>query len=259
MRTPGKPSEGADKSSAGADLGRGPPPQRSSVDVLLLAAFGPELAPLKPAFTDPASMSGLIGGLAVEARACGIGLATAAAFAGLLLRETKPRVVVLLGTCGVYAEPAPPGGRLPAIGDVIVARRICLVDPSTLLGHAEFPPAMAAPVVAHPRLGSSVARTGVEVVDVATTLAITVNEDAALRIARATGARAEHLEAYGVAVASAACGVPFAAVLGVANVVGSSGRQEWQSHHLRASAAAANVVLTWIEKWAAEGIAALTP
>ena len=40
--------------------------------------------------------------------------------------------------------------------------------------------------------------------------------------------------------------VPFAAVFGVANFVGASGRAEWLANHRRAEAAAGASVLQWI-------------
>jgi nucleoside phosphorylase len=253
-RSGGKATEGAEKPSA---LSLPSERATSSVDLLLLAAFGPELAPLKPAFADSEAMRGRIGGLVVEARACGIGVVTSAARASLHLRETRPRAVLLLGTCGVYSGAHERA--LAAIGDVVVSRQIYLVDPSALLGHTEFPPAMAPPISADVHLHHGAVRAGAAPADIATTLGITVDDAAALRIALETGAQVEHLEAYGVATACVACTIPFAAVLGVANRVGSAGRQEWRSHHLRASAAAVNVVLTWIEKCAAEGSAFPAP
>ena len=249
------------------------------VDVLLLAAFGPELAPLKPAFASsllaaspaaedapaPAgSMNGRIGprSLCVRAITCGIGLSAAAAYSSFQIRETRPRAVILLGTCGAYRACAPCAPREAAtlaIGDVIVSRRIVLADWATIEGHAQFPPATAEPISADAGLVESLARAGAARADVANTLGITVKDDVATRIAKSTGAEVEHLEAYGVATASAVSGVPFAAVLGVANAVGSAGRAEWRSHHVRASEAAARLVLTWIQTLAAEGLAPRVP
>ncbi|MGH7297349.1 MAG: phosphorylase, partial [Polyangiaceae bacterium] len=61
--------------------------------------------------------------------------------------------------------------------------------------------------------------------------------------ARSTACAAEHLEAYGVSAACAARGVPCAAALGVANVVGARARDEWRAHHRAAASAAVDVVL----------------
>jgi futalosine hydrolase len=231
----------------------GDEPQRQgssgSCDILLLAAFGPELAPLAPAMgtLGDGTMAALLGGVSVVARACGIGLPTAAAFSALHIHQTRPAAVVLLGTCGAYAATGGPA-ETPAIGEVVVSRHIQLVDPLALEHSTQFPEAMGAPMPASWRVVDALVARGLRAVDIATTLAITVNDEVAERIARATGTHVEHLEAYGVATASAACGVPFAAVLGIANSVGARGRVEWRNNHLRASAAAADEVLRWIKE-----------
>ena len=83
---------------------------------------------------------------------------------------------------------------------------------------------------------------------VACPLAIT-RPSAALgrRIAEATGATLENLEAFAVARAAAAAGVDFAAVLGVANRVGPTGHDEWQRHHRAASRAACELVARFLD------------
>ena len=68
--------------------------------------------------------------------------------------------------------------------------------------------------------------------------AITVDDAAATLIARSSAAHVEHLEAYGVAAACAARGIPFGSALGVANHVGARAREEWRAHHRKAAAAA---------------------
>jgi nucleoside phosphorylase len=87
-------------------------------------------------------------------------------------------------------------------------------------------------------------------VEVATTLGVTVDEEAAACVAR-TGAEVEHLEAFSVASACEAARVAFVAVLGVSNVVGSSAREQWRAHHRAASCAAATEVVGWLERGAA--------
>ena len=72
-----------------------------ATDLLILAAFEPELAPLSLAL-GPA-MTASAGGLSVAARIAGIGLAAAAAGAAVHIGELEPRAVVLVGTCGAYA------------------------------------------------------------------------------------------------------------------------------------------------------------
>jgi nucleoside phosphorylase len=88
---------------------------------------------------------------------------------------------------------------------------------------------------------------------VATTLAITTDDAVAVRAARATTSHVEHLEAYGVAAACAARGVPFAAALGVANYVGARAREEWRAHHRTSASAAVDAVLRCLDDWPSLG------
>jgi nucleoside phosphorylase len=207
------------------------------VDVLLVAAFHPELAPLAPVLGEATAR---VAGASAAARVVGIGLPMAAVGAAMLLGELQPRAVILVGTCGAYI------GSDLAIGDVITARRVRLVDPGVVAATAQFPEPMSVAIDAHASLAAGLEATGAHRVDVATTLAITVDDAAAGAIAHATRAQVEHMEAYGVAVACAARGVPFGALLGVANFVGARGRGEWRAHHTTAAAAAADRVVHWL-------------
>ncbi len=212
-----------------------PPPS----DIALLAAFHPELAHLRTVLGD--TMRARVGNVDVAARAVGIGVPMAAAGCAMHLGELRPRAALAIGTCGAYA------GSGIAIGDVVVARRVRLVDPSVLRGLAQFPDPMSVVADAAGSLVDGILRaTASKGADVATTLAVTIDDDEAARIAKATGAAAEHLEAHAVATACAARGVPFCAVLGVANIVGRSARAEWRVHHHDAARAAAEAVLTWL-------------
>jgi nucleoside phosphorylase len=209
--------------------------------VALFAAFLPELAPLHGALGD--AFAGRVGATHVVARAVGIGMPTAAAGAAAQIAELGPRAVVAIGTCGVYATRVPSSLR---VGDVVVARRVRLADGCVAAGVAQFPEPMAVTTQAHPGLAEALARAGAHPADVGTTLSITTDDAAAARTAEAAGVQVEHLEAFGVAVACAARGVPFGAVLGVANTVGSRARDEWRAHHREAAAAAVRVVLGWL-------------
>jgi futalosine hydrolase len=207
-------------------------------DVLILAAFDSELAPLSAALG--ASMTATLGGLRVSARIAGIGLPLAAVGAASHLGELDPHAVVLLGTCGAYV------GSGLAIGDVVAGRRLCLVDPASLASEAQFPEPMATVLQAHAPMTDALVALGVRATCVATTLAITIDDAAATRIARGSGAEVEHLEAQGVATACAARGVPLAVLLGVANFVGARGRAEWRANHRDAETAAGGRLLQWL-------------
>jgi nucleoside phosphorylase len=211
----------------------------SPCDVAVFAAFHPELAALRAAFGD--ALRGRVANVEVVAQVVGIGLPMAAAGCAMHLGDLRPRAALVIGTCGAYADSG------LAIGQVVVGRRVRLVDPSALRGLSQFPEPMSTASDAHASLLESVARaTGASPVDVATTLAITVDDGTAAAISQATGARVEHLESYAVATACAARGIPFGAVLGVANFVGSRAREEWRVHHHRAAGAAAGAVLAWL-------------
>jgi nucleoside phosphorylase len=206
------------------------------VDVLVVAAFPPELAPLREALgTD---LRRRVAGLDVAAKAVGIGLATAAAGAAGRIALLQPRAVVMVGTCGTYDGVHP-------IGAVGVARRIVLADSAALRGDAAFPDPMSTEVAADRAMAGGLVANGGTAADIATTLAITTDDALATAIAAGTRCSLEHLEAYGVAAACAAEAVPFVAALGVANVVGSRAREEWKRHHRAASDAAIRVLLAW--------------
>jgi hypothetical protein len=87
---------------------------------------------------------------------------------------------------------------------------------------------------------------GAKSVQIANTVGITTDDALAGRLARAASgsgvvADVEHLEAFAFARACAVAGVPCATALGIANVVGSTGRAEWLAGHVRASQEAADV------------------
>ena len=220
-------------------------------DLLVLAAFPPELAPLRATLGDGLRRS--FGGHDVAAEAVGIGLPNAAAGAALKLAALRPRAVVLVGTCGVFGE------RLP-LGSVAVAHRLVLAEPAVARGEGAYPEPMSTEVVADRALGDALiaaggGRGGATRADMATTLAVTTNDALAACLAAFTSCEIEHLEAYGVAAACAALGVPFVAALGIANRVGSLGREQWRQNHRAASAAAIDLLVGWIAA-GAPGLAA---
>jgi nucleoside phosphorylase len=164
----------------------------------------------------------------------------AAAGAATALAELGPGAVVLVGTCGAYR------GAGLAIGDAIVADVVRVADAVAVERRAEFPAPMVTSIDSDQRLRRELAGHGARAAHVATTLGITVDDASASRIAQGTESHVEHLEAFGVATACAARGVPFASVLGVANFVGSGARDEWRQHHHAAAAAVAACVLRWL-------------
>ncbi len=208
-----------------------------SLDVLIVAAHAPELAPVAGVRADghPAR----VGGLWVAVAPVGIGLPAAAAGTALALVARAPALVVFTGSAGAYAS------RRPAQG-VVVARTVRLVSTAAVEGRGGMPVPMDRALAPDAPLADALARHGAERADVATTLAITTDDALAERIAEATGCDVEHLEAYAVASACARAGVPCAFVLGLANRVGRGAREEWVRRHVEADAAAAAVVSSWL-------------
>jgi len=205
----------------------------STIRTLVLSAWEPEVAPLrrllravKPARGD------------VALAAVGVGTVDAAVGAATAIARAKPRRVIFVGTAGVY----PSAARVHAIGTAALARELRLVSTATLRGDAYHPAPLVATATTDAPLRAALARgDGVPTATVACPLAITQTAALARRIA-ATGAALESLEAFAVARAAAAAGLPFAAVLGVSNVVGPRAHAEWRANHLAASRAACHVV-----------------
>lgn len=162
----------------------------------------------------------------------GVGPVVAAAAMARILAPNPPQGVVMVGTAGAY-----PGG--PPVGTVVKARRVGLADGAAAsgLGYTPRPPP---PIPADPRL---LARLDAELADVLTVGAVTTDLTLAGRLS--DGWQVEHLEAYGAAWACAAAGVPFVAVLGIANDVGPAAHAQWLTHRNAAQDAARAVVRHW--------------
>ncbi len=212
----------------------------SPCDVLVVAAFAPELAAFREAVGGRGAATGALGALTVAVEAVGIGLPGAAVGATRVLARYAPRVVVLVGTCGAYD-----GGGL-AIGDVVVAGALTLADAAVAEGRGAYPGPMARPLAADARIAAALVVAGGKAASVATTLAVTTDDGLAARLAAAFDASAEHLEAYAVARACEGASVPFVAALGVANRVGATGRDEWRANNVVAGGRAESLVLGWL-------------
>jgi nucleoside phosphorylase len=216
-----------------------------SADLLVVAAHAPEMAGLRPYLSD--QLVGSIRGLSVRGKAVGIGMAAAGPATARGILAMQPRAVLLLGSCGVYPN-------LPQYRphDVLVASRLQLVSHAVHAGRSEFPGPMETRLEPSQMLGVGLSAAGprVFVAPVACTMARTVDDTVAASIHPATGCEAENLEAFAVAQACRAAEVPFAAVLGVSNIVGSTGNHDWAQFQRAAVTAAAEVIVTWIQRGA---------
>jgi nucleoside phosphorylase len=214
-------------------------------DVLIVAAHVPEMAGLRPWLSD--SLIGQIRGLNVRGKAIGMGMAAAGPAAARGILAVKPRAVLLVGSCGVYPN-------LPRFRphDVVVATRVQLISHAVSAGRSEFPGPMHTGLDCDPLLAAGVAAVGARVfpAPIACTLAQTVDDTLAGAVHPATGCEAENLEAFAVAQACKAAEVPFTAVLGVSNIVGSTGAQDWRQFQRAAVNAAAEAVVAWIQRGA---------
>ncbi len=214
-------------------------------DLLIVAAHAPEMAGLRPWLSD--SLIGQIRGLAVRGKAVGIGMAVAGPGTARGILAVRPRAVLLVGSCGVYPN-------LPQYRphDVIVATRVGLVSHAVNAGRSIYPGPMQTTVECSPLLAAGLAAAGARAFNaaIACTLGQTVDDMLAAAVSPATGCDAENLEAFGVAMACKASDLPFAAVLGVSNIVGSTGQQDWKQFQRAAVNAAAEVIVTWIQRGA---------
>jgi len=202
--------------------------------MLILAAFDPELAP----FSEP---------LRSQGRTVGVGLVTAAHATARLLASLRPRAVVLVGSCGAYDAAS------VAVGSVIVAEHVVLVDAAAVQGYGAIPGPMNVRAEVDPALLGRFEDCGCVPGVVASTLGITTSDDLARGMAQHGGARFENLEAFAVVEACAAAGVPCAVVLGVTNVVGSKGRAQWQRNHVEVAARVAHLVEETVAKRSTKG------
>ncbi len=210
-----------------------------TIRTLVVSAWDPEVAPLarllgaaKPARRD------------VALAAVGVGTVDAAVGAAAAIARVRPRRVIFVGTAGVY----PGAARAHAIGAAALAGELRLVSTATLRGDAYHPAPLVASATADDVLRAGLARAAdapIATATVACPLAITQATALARRIA-ATGPALENLEAFAVARAAAAARLPFAAVLGVSNVVGPRAHIEWRANHLAASRAACHVVWSFL-------------
>jgi nucleoside phosphorylase len=225
----------------------------ASPDVLVLAAHAPEFIGLRPHLGE--QLNGRLRGLSIVAKTVGVGMAVAGAGAANRIQQLHPRAVVLLGSCGIY-----PSDTEYRPLDTVVPRSCHLFDPSAAAGKAEFPDPMQTALDTHSAMGAGLcAAAGPRghYTRVATTLAITTDDAVARAVQPATGFDAENLELFPVAIACRAADVPFSAVLGVTNIVGSTGRVDWRKFQREAAESTADVFVNWVLSGAA-GLPAAT-
>jgi nucleoside phosphorylase len=205
--------------------------------ILVVAAWQPELSALGRGLR-------VVRGRRLERAVVGVGPVEAALGTARLLGDLRPTALILIGTAGVYRSQS----RRLAIGDAVIARRIAFGSVGTARGLAYFPAPMPLTAPSDARLRARLAAaTGSRLADVACPPAITRTAAAAAALAGATGAGVENLEAFAVGRAAADRGVPFAAVLGIANQVGPRAHAEWKLNAAAAAAQACAGVRAFLE------------
>lgn len=211
-----------------------------SLDVLIVVAHPMELAGLGQGFgTTP------VRGLHVATCGVGVGLPAASVGTARSVRDMRPRAVILLGSCGIF----PDASGSAALLQPVVPDDIQLVELAVATKQAAFPDPMPRSAAVDRALAEGLARFAPDVRrgSLATTLGITTSDDVARTLERASGCSTENLEALGVALACEAERVPFAALLVITNVVGSSGRTDWLRNHEPAAVRGGRVVIDWLE------------
>ncbi len=204
--------------------------ERDAVKFLVVAAFAPELVRFRELAREVRAKRGrqpegpTTEEIAIEA--VGVGLVDAAAGVTRCILRHRPTHALLIGTCG---------GLSVATGEVVCGARARLAVPDG----QERPPPLAETQDLDPALRDALVAAGARCVQIANTVGVTTDDAAAARLAAHDDV--EHLEAFAFARACAALGVAAGVVLGVANAVGSRGREEWRANHVEASARAAEI------------------
>jgi futalosine hydrolase len=230
--------------------------------LLIVAAWAPELralgrvfsqgksrAPAAAGRTATGALSAVrVSGAAPVRAVVGVGLCEAAAGTARLIERHHPRAIVLVGTAGLYPGSEKAAPKL-AIGAVALGRTFHLASDAVARQTAYLPEPLPAQATSAPDLLQDlIAATGLPVADVACPVGITRAAPVAQLLRKTTGAALENLEAFAVARAAAAAGVPFIAILGIANDVGPEGNAQWRAHGTAAAAAACSAVRTWLAK-----------
>jgi len=204
----------------------------------VLSAWRPELAELRRLLKSRPCRAHVV------ARAAGVGLVEAAVGATAAVAEVRPDAVVFVGTAGSY-----PNRRSElARARVVAARRLVLWADGVVSGAAYLPPALPATQKTTLALRRIATATGLRTADVASPIGITCRPAPPRRDARSPTCDVENLEAFAVARAATASGLPFAIILGISNPVGPSGHAAWRRNATRAAAAACRAALALIER-----------
>ncbi|MCP4298220.1 MAG: hypothetical protein GY786_21755, partial [Proteobacteria bacterium] len=142
----------------------------------------------------------------------------------LLVRFPAINSVTFCGTAGIY----PQASQLQ-IGDTCRCSEVILCDASAETGRSAYVPLLKNSYIDADLIGFGDLKSA----KVVTTLSITIDDECARVIGENTGYHVENLELYGIALLCNTLKLPWNAVLGLTNNVGSNGRLEWSQNHLQ--------------------------
>lgn len=185
------------------------------MSLLICAAFPPEIQALQ----DQAGKDYMTATL-------GVGLVSAASSIVALLERHRISRVLFTGTCGAPLNTA------LKIGDVVRAKTIHTGDISVWSQDTFIPEIMPTSVTPTRFLAPQYT---LHESDVFCPLAITRSQIAAAILRVHFPTAVENLECFAVAWNATQRKIPFEAILGVSNLIGPEGHNEWQHHHAAVS------------------------
>ncbi len=193
-----------------------------SSSILILAAFEPELAPMRE----------LIGTHAhIRFETVGTGIVEAAVNTSRLLSETSREnlQVIFVGSVGAYDKSVSPFS-------FVTAEKVIFTDYANSSFRSYMPPIV--PIVSLPntKLRDLIEETTNSKRElIYTTPSITSDLDAADILRHSTGAGFESLELFAVARACDTFSTPWASLSAVTNHIGPDGHQEWERNYAKAA------------------------
>ncbi len=142
----------------------------------------------------------------------------------LLFRFPAISSVTFCGTAGIY----PQVSQLQ-IGDTCRCSQVILCDASAETGSSAYVPLLKNDQIDADLIGDN----NLKSAKVVTTLSITIDDECARMMGENTGYHVENLELYGIALLCSSFKVPWSAILGLTNSVGSKGREQWLQNHFQ--------------------------
>jgi len=214
---------------------------RKNPDLLVVAAHLPELSGLRRRLGD--GLRSDVAGIDVSAEAVGIGLPAAASGMAARFERSRPRAVILIGTCGAY------DGCGLEIGQVVVGRRVRLVSAAVAAEKGVFPEPLSTVFDTDAALFERLCGAGMSAVDVATTLAITIDGGSRRRCAAAKAARSSTSRRSPWSNAPPRTRAVRDRARG-REPCGAGAREQWRANQRRAGVGAAAHVVAWLERGA---------